>query len=178
MTATLTLLHPNRAAELLAQRSAVLIDIREADEFARRHVKGAQSRPMSQFEQQPKGLDLAREVIFTCRSGLRTAANVERLKRAVEGPAYILEGGLDAWAAAGLPVEEDRKAPLEIMRQVQIAAGLLVLCGVGLGIAVSPVFLGVAALVGAGLAVAGATGFCGLARLFALMPWNRRPAAA
>jgi rhodanese-related sulfurtransferase len=177
MTATLTLLHPNRAAELLAQRGAVLIDIRETDEFARRHAKGAQSRPLSGFEQAPHRLDAAGEVIFTCRSGMRTAANVERLKGVVQGPAYILEGGLDAWQAAGLPVEEDRKAPLEIMRQVQIAAGLLVLVGVGLGIAMSPVFLGVAAVVGAGLTVAGATGFCGLARLFALMPWNRRAAA-
>ncbi len=177
MTATLTLLPPDRAAELLTQRSAVLIDIREADEFARRHVKGALSRPLSLFEQAPRHVGPAGDVIFTCRTGMRTAANVERLSGAVDGPAYILEGGLDAWAAAGLPVEEDRKAPMEIMRQVQIAAGLLVLFGVGLGVTVSPAFLGVAAFVGAGLTVAGATGFCGMARLFALMPWNRRLAA-
>lgn len=172
---TLTPLHPSRAAELLAQRSAVLIDIREADEFARRRVKEAVSRPLSQFDQAPR-FDPTQVVIFACRSGMRTAANVERLKGAVDGPAYILDGGLDAWAAAGLPVEEDRKAPLEIMRQVQIAAGLLVLVGIGLGMTVSPAFLGVSAFVGAGLAVAGVTGFCGLARLFALMPWNRRAA--
>jgi rhodanese-related sulfurtransferase len=177
MTAILKLLQPNEAAELLATRSAVLLDIREADEFARRHVKGALSRPLSQFEQEPQGLDPARKVIFICRSGMRTAANAERLKRGAGGAAYILEGGLDAWAAAGLPVEEDRKAPLEVMRQVQIAAGLLVLLGVGLGITVSPAFLSLSAFVGAGLTVAGATGFCGMARLFALMPWNRRLAA-
>lgn len=177
MTATLTLLPPDRAAELLKQRSAVLIDIREADEFARRHVNGALSRPLSLFEQAPRHAASAGDVIFTCRTGMRTAANAERLKGAVDGPAYILEGGLDAWAAVGLPVEEDRKAPLEIMRQVQIAAGLLVLLGVGLGITVSPAFLGVAAFVGAGLTVAGATGFCGMARVFSAMPWNRRLAA-
>ena len=46
---------------------------------------------------------------------MRTTANGDRLRAAVEGDAYILEGGLDAWIAAGLPVEEDRKAPLEAM---------------------------------------------------------------
>ena len=177
MTTTLLPLKPDRVAELLAQRSAVLIDIREADEFARRHVMGALSRPLSSFETAHLRLEPARDVVFTCRSGMRTAANVERLKAVVDGPAYILEGGLDAWAAAGLPVERDRKAPLEIMRQVQIAAGLLVLVGVGLGLTVSPAFLGLTAFIGAGLTVAGATGFCGMARLFALMPWNRRSAA-
>ena len=175
MTANLTLLPPDRAAELLSRRNAVLIDIREADEFARRHVKAAISRPLSQFDQASR-FDPAGMVIFSCRSGMRTAANAARLKAAVDGPAYILAGGLDAWAAAGLPVVEDRKAPLEIMRQVQIAAGSLVLLGIGLGTSVSPAFLGVSAFVGAGLAVAGATGFCGMARIFAVMPWNRRVA--
>ena len=42
------------------------------------------------------------------------------------GEAYVLEGGLEAWKAAGLPVRQDRKAPLEIMRQVQMTAGGLI----------------------------------------------------
>lgn len=64
-----------------------------------------------------------------------------------------------------------------MMGQVQMAAGLLVLLGVGLGLTVSPLFLGIAAFVGLGLTFAGATGFCGMARLLALAPWNR-PASA
>jgi rhodanese-related sulfurtransferase len=106
---------------------------------------------------------------------MRTGANCDRLAAAVDGQAYVLEGGVDAWAAAGLPVSEDRKAPLEIMRQVQIAAGSLVLVGVGLGFALHPAFFGISAFVGAGLAFAGATGFCGMARMLAAMPWNRQP---
>jgi rhodanese-related sulfurtransferase len=92
----------------------------------------------------------------------------------VDGEAYVLEGGIDAWIAAGLPTEHDRKAPLEIMRQVQIVAGMLVLAGVALGATVSPGFLLLSGFVGAGLTFAGATGFCGMARLLALAPWNRR----
>jgi rhodanese-related sulfurtransferase len=87
-----------------------------------------------------------------------------------------LTGGIDGWAAAGLPVEVDRAQPIEIMRQVQIAAGVLVLTGVVLGLLVSPGFFGLSAFVGAGLTFAGVTGWCGMARLLGLMPWNRAAA--
>ena len=61
-----------------------------------------------------------------------------------------------------------------LMRQVQIAAGLLILCGVLLGYGVSSLFFLLSGFVGAGLLFAGVTGFCGMARLLKVMPWNRR----
>ena len=72
----------------------------------------------------------------------------------------------------------DRKAPLPIMRQVQIAAGSLVLLGIVLAVLVSPWFMALSAFVGAGLIVAGITGFCGMANLLLHMPWNRSREAA
>jgi rhodanese-related sulfurtransferase len=177
MTAQLQSLPPNEVADRLRAGRAILIDIREADEFARRHVRGALSRPLSAFEAAHLKIEPGRDVVFTCRSGMRTQANCDRLAAAVEGPAFVLQGGVDGWAAAGLAVDEDRKAPLEIMRQVQIAAGSLVLAGVALGFLAHPAFFGLSAFVGAGLTFAGATGFCGMARLLALAPWNR-PARA
>lgn len=173
MSSALVPLKPDEVDKRLIGRRAVLVDIREPDEFARRHVKGALSRPLSAFEQAHLKIEPARDVIFTCRTGMRTGANCERLAAAVDGAAYVLEGGVDAWAAAGLPVVQDHKAPLEIMRQVQIAAGGLVVLGVALAVALHPAFLAIPTFVGAGLAVAGATGFCGMARLLAVMPWNR-----
>ncbi len=177
MTTSLNPLKPEEVARRLADGRAVLIDIRESDEFARRRIGGALSRPLSTLDGKGLGLSDAREVIFTCRSGMRTGANGQRLSVACGRPAHVLEGGLDAWDQAGLPVMVDVKAPLELMRQVQIVAGSLVLVGVILGLMVSPWFLGVAGFVGAGLTFAGATGFCGMARLLALAPWNR-PASA
>lgn len=176
MTATLTTLTPKALAERLSRRAAVLVDIREPDEFARRHIKGALSRPLSALEAAHLKIEPGRDVVFTCRSGMRTGANCARLADTVDGEAFVLEGGVDGWAAAGLPVETDAKAPLEIMRQVQIGAGSLVVLGVLLGIVAHPGFLGLSAFVGAGLIFAGATGFCGMARLLALAPWNRRAA--
>jgi len=173
MNAALISLKPEDVAQRLTGRRAVLVDIREPDEFARRHVRGALSRPLSTFEAAHLKVEPGRDVVFTCRTGMRTGANCERLAAVVDGAAYVLDGGVDAWAAAGLPVDEDRKAPLEIMRQVQIVAGSLVLAGVALGFAIHPGFYGLSAFVGAGLVFAGATGFCGMATLLARMPWNR-----
>ncbi len=82
-------------------------------------------------------------------------------------------GGLDAWKKTGLSVDVDTKQPMEIMRQVQISAGSLVVIGVLLGASLHPAFYALSAFVGAGLVVAGVTGFCGMARFLALMPWNR-----
>jgi rhodanese-related sulfurtransferase len=176
MNAPLISLNPDKAAQLLKQGRAILVDIREPDEFARRRAKGAVSRPVAAIDAASLSGLPDRTVIYTCRSGMRTAAHHDRLAAAGGEGACVLEGGLDAWTAAGLPVDEDRAAPLEIMRQVQIGAGVLVLIGVVLSLAVSPWFLAISALVGAGLTLAGVTGFCGMARLLALAPWNHRVA--
>jgi rhodanese-related sulfurtransferase len=158
-------------ARLLLDQGAVLVDVREADEHARERVPGARHNPLSRLAavEAPTG----QPVIFHCRSGARTAANAPRLAAATRCEAYLLEGGLEAWKRAGLPVAVDRSQPIEIMRQVQIVAGSLVLLGVVLGVWVAPAFLGLSAFVGAGLAFAGISGWCGMARLLALMPWNR-----
>lgn len=173
MPKTLIALKPDAVEERVRQGHALLIDIREDDEFARCHIPGALSRPLSRFDAVALPQMAGTDVIFTCRSGMRTAANAERLAAPVEGNAYVLEGGLDGWARAGLPVEANRKAPLEMMRQVQIVAGSLVLIGAILGWLVSPLFFVLSAFVGAGLTFAGISGFCGMAKLLAFLPWNR-----
>lgn len=60
------------------------------------------------------------------------------------------------------------------MRQVQIAAGGLILIGVVLGYAVNSSFFLLSGFVGVGLMFAGISGFCGMARLLDKMPWNQR----
>jgi len=172
---SLTPVSPEKARELIVG-GAKLIDIREADEHARERIAIAENAPLSRLDRLDVGR--ARAVIYHCRSGNRTSANAARLAQAAGCPTYVLDGGIDAWRKAGLPVTVDRRQPLELMRQVQLAAGALVLLGVLLGFLVAPAFFGLAAFVGAGLMTAGATGWCGMARLLVHMPWNRRAAAA
>ena len=84
-----------------------------------------------------------------------------------------LEGGLEGWQQAGLPVERQAGAPLPLMRQVQIAAGSLVLLGLIGSQVLAPAWIALSWFVGAGLVFAGISGFCGMARLLAMMPWNQ-----
>ncbi len=166
-------------AKRLISDGAVLIDVREADEYACERIPGAQHTALSGLKTVECGG--APAVIFHCRSGARTTAACDRLATAVSAKAYVLEGGLDAWKNAGLPVRQDRNQPLELQRQVQIAAGSVVLIGVVLGALADPAFYAIPAFVGAGLVVAGVSGFCAMARLLRMMPWNRsmqQPAAA
>ncbi len=171
---TLTSVSPQRAVQMMRE-GAVLIDIREADEYAREHIPGVRHHALSRLTAENPARPGDEVVIFHCRSGGRTAANAERLHAAAPlCDAYVLEGGLDAWKSAGLPTAIDRRQPIEVMRQVQIAAGSLVLLGLLLAYLVAPGFALLSAFVGGGLVVAGVTGFCGMARLLAWMPWNRR----
>ncbi len=174
---TLKAISPSHAAELV-RKGAVLIDIREADEHARERIPGARHHALSRIEKNTPVREGDDVLVFHCRSGARTRGNAARLAAAAPAcQSYILEGGIDAWKKAGLPVALDRSQPIDIMRQVQIAAGSLVLLGAALGYVLTPALYGLSAFVGAGLLFAGVTGFCGMAHLLALMPWNRHARA-
>lgn len=162
----------------LERGQALLIDVREPDEHAREQIAGARLAPLSRIGAGSRFAEPGKAVVFHCNSGNRTTQAAALLARAGGDKACQLAGGLQAWKRAGLPVVVDRRASLPLMRQVQIAAGSLVLLGVVLTVLVSPWLLVIPAFVGGGLVMAGITGFCGMARLLARMPWNRSRAVA
>jgi rhodanese-related sulfurtransferase len=163
---------PIEAARLCANGGAVLVDVREPDEHAREKIEGAVSLPLSSWD--GSQLD-AVPIIYHCRSGARTEAQACRLKqKAGDCEWFVLEGGLDGWQRAGLPIIKNARQPLELQRQVQLAAGSMVASGTLAGLLLSPWFFAVPMFVGSGLTFAGASGFCGMARLLARAPWNRR----
>ena len=170
---TLTKTDPQTVAAGLKSGKFHLIDIREADEFAREHIGGAVSIPLSQVEQADVKIEAGRTAVFHCKSGMRTEANCARLASRINGDALLLDGGLDAWKKAGLPVRDNAKAPLPMNRQVQITAGTLVLAGVLVGGFIHPAGYALSGFIGAGLIFAGASGWCGMANVLAAMPWNR-----
>ncbi|OJW24974.1 MAG: sulfurtransferase, partial [Sphingopyxis sp. 65-8] len=63
---------PHALAAMLAAGEAILVDVREADEFASGHVAGALSMPLSRFQASalPAG---GKPVILTCAAGRRSA---------------------------------------------------------------------------------------------------------
>jgi rhodanese-related sulfurtransferase len=176
MKMTIPTITATEAKRRQADGSAILVDIREPMEHAREAIPGAFLRPVTSFN--PRSLagiggKNAPAIIFHCQSGKRTADNADRLRACGVPEWYMLEGGLSGWKAAGYPTSVDRTKPVELQRQVQIAAGLLILTGMLLAWLASPLFLGLSAFVGAGLVFAGISGWCGMARVLGLMPWNR-----
>ena len=158
-------------AEQLAHHRVTVIDVREAMEYASGHIAGSLNVPLSKLPQAdlPQG-----PLVLICQSGNRSRQGLERLLQSGHPqPVRDLAGGLPSWQQAGLPVHKLRNAPLPLMRQVQIAAGSLVLLGLILSNTVAPAWILLSWFVGAGLVFAGVSGFCGMARLLALMPWNR-----
>lgn len=93
-----------REAKRLADAGAVLVDIRERGEFASETIPGATNRPLSRMGHGPLDVE-AREVIFYCRSGGRTHMAANALARSTRAQVYIMDGGIEAWKAAGLPVQ-------------------------------------------------------------------------
>lgn len=153
---------PAEAAAKIRE-GAMAADIRSEAEYRVGHIGGALSLPPERHRDKLPD-NAADRLIFYCLGGKRTAQAEAVLSELGKGrECYILEGGLRAWKAAGLPVETDRAAP-DIMRQVQTAAGGLVLFGVLAGWLLSPWFYLIDAAVGTGLLAAGLTGFCGMVR--------------
>ncbi len=156
----------------------LLLDVRTPIEFAGARMEGAVLRPMGSVEpEEVEALAKGREVVLICEGGVRAERVAAVLTGRVGVPITVLDGGLKAWQAAGLPTLRGERRGLPLERQVFIAAGSLILTGVTLGALVHSWFYALAGFVGAGLVFAGLTGTCGMGVLLAKMPWNRNVAA-
>jgi rhodanese-related sulfurtransferase/glyoxylase-like metal-dependent hydrolase (beta-lactamase superfamily II) len=98
-------LGPIAADEFIAA-GAVVVDVREPSEWAAGHVPDSVLLPMSQVDSRLDELGSVRKAVVVCRSGGRSNAVAQLLvQRGVD--AVNLEGGLLAWAEAGLPLVAD-----------------------------------------------------------------------
>lgn len=156
----------------LERGKAIVVDVREPAEHARECIPEAVLMPLSAFKPDQVAA-IGKRVVLCCASGMRSQQAAKALLAAGHTDVAHLKGGLSSWKQAGLPTKVDRKAPLPLMRQVQIIAGSLVLLGVVLGYAASPLWLLLSGFVGAGLLCAGVTGHCGMATMLAKLPYNR-----
>lgn len=149
-----------------------ICDIRSAQEFARERIPASINVPVDQLE----SFDFSKckkNVLFLCRSGMRTQTALPLIRAKNIAQAACLEGGLEKWKEAGLPIVKNKHVPIDMMRQVQIIAGSMILVGL-LGFAtISPYFLLLPLVVGIGQVIAGVTGFCGMAKLLARLPFNK-----
>ncbi len=161
--------------ELQSGRRITLIDVRTPVEHDEMHIVGSALQPLDRLDPAmvKSTVGDAEKCVIICRSGKRAEQACQKLTAAGLENLSVLDGGVLAWEAAGLPLIRSEKKRLPLMRQVQLVIGLLALTGSILALAVDKNFALIPAFLGCGLTFAGATGWCGLAILLSKMPWNK-----
>lgn len=174
---TYTRMHP---ADLLADKAlnACIVDVRTSAEVNSEALEGCIHIPLHELTPERLQTELAQRnhqastVYLLCQSGNRAEAAANQLRGKVAQDVCVLDGGINALKQAHIPLRVNTSV-MSLERQVRIAAGTLVMIGVGFGYFVHPGFYGLAGFVGAGLTFAGLTNTCAMGMLIARMPWNQ-----
>lgn len=112
--ADLDLVSPEDASAEAASGRSLLVDVRQTEEWQHGHIEGAIRAPRGLLEfladpaspRHDEALDPARRVIMVCHSGTRAALAGNTLQTLGYTDVALLEGGMEAWLAAGLPIVE------------------------------------------------------------------------
>jgi rhodanese-related sulfurtransferase len=97
---------PARLTALINRDNALVIDLRSSADFEKGHIAGAKNVQMSQFDPENKQLAPAKAlpVVLVCKAGESASAASKRLRKAGFSHVSVLEGGVQAWQAADLPL--------------------------------------------------------------------------
>lgn len=89
------------------QGGTMLIDVREADEFAKEHAKGAVhlSKGALEMKIEQQAPDAATPIVLYCGGGNRSALAAENLQRMGYTNVASMTGGFKAWKEKGLATE-------------------------------------------------------------------------
>jgi rhodanese-related sulfurtransferase len=97
-------LDPEQARGLI-EAGADIIDVREPGEYAEGHIPGARLVPLNTLLARPREPARRDDVVFVCVVGVRSALACEMAAAIGLSRVYNLEGGTEAWASQGLPIE-------------------------------------------------------------------------
>lgn len=92
------------AVNLINHENAVVIDLRDAETFAKGHVIDAIRASAEDFNQQRMAKYKEKPIILVCAKGLQSAQLATKLKQEGFKQPMVLAGGMSAWLAADLPM--------------------------------------------------------------------------
>jgi rhodanese-related sulfurtransferase len=97
-----------QATQLINRQNALMLDVRETQEYEGGRVPHAVHLPLSQLAGRSAELKkfISRPVIAYCDRGSRSRSAAGKLAKLGFAEVYTLRGGLRAWSEAGLPVEK------------------------------------------------------------------------
>lgn len=88
------------------REDAVVVDVRESDEWLKGHIPGARHIALAQLEKRIHEIEKFKErpLIVCCASGGRSSKACSVLQKAGFTKVFNLNGGMGAWAEANLPI--------------------------------------------------------------------------
>lgn len=97
-----------QATQMINQRDAVVIDIRDQAEYARGHIANSKNIPDKVINERRAEVEKWKDtpVIVSCDTGMRAAASADKLRALGIKEVFTLQGGVNAWRDAGLPVSK------------------------------------------------------------------------
>jgi rhodanese-related sulfurtransferase len=98
-------LSPKEASDRVASGELRIVDVREQWEYARDHIPNATLTPLKQIIDKPQSAITSDNIVFVCEVGQRSAVAAELAAAAGMKHVFNLEGGMQAWRTAGLPVQ-------------------------------------------------------------------------
>lgn len=99
---------PQAATLMINREDALVIDVREPREWTAGHIPCARHIVRDQLDKRIREIERykTRAIIVNCQNGVRSVMACNKLRKRGFEKVYNLEGGLDAWREAGLPVTE------------------------------------------------------------------------
>jgi rhodanese-related sulfurtransferase len=97
-----------QAVQLINRRDALVLDVRDASEYASGHAPHSRHIPMGEIDKRLKELERfkQRPIVVMCRSGNRAGSACAVLKKNGFAEAVALKGGVLAWQQASMPIEK------------------------------------------------------------------------
>lgn len=97
---------PADAIRMINRENAVVVDVREENEFLGGHIVNSIHIPLSCFKSRVNELEKHKDkpIIVSCRSGQRSATACATLKKLGFEKVYNLNGGMMAWQQDNLPI--------------------------------------------------------------------------
>lgn len=149
-----------------------IIDVRSGGEFVGMHIPGAYNIPLDTLGEHVGDLaDVSHRVVLVCKSGARATQAHSRLTSAGKKRLHLLDGGMDAWDAAGADVVRGTSQTWAMDRQVRFAAGSIALIGIAASTVV-PSAKWLAGAVAGGLTFSALTNTCAMGNALARLPYN------
>ncbi len=106
----ITSIEPQAAVSLI-NADAVVIDLRNAEAFARGHIVNAKNIPFDELDANQEKLSKmkSKPILAVCDAGTTSTRAVDTMRKSGMESVYGLKGGITAWTAANLPLVTNKK---------------------------------------------------------------------